>query len=53
MIFGRVAYALNLIFNAIKEEMVREDWDILNQGKKKLKGLKLEKAIKENMNQYY
>ena len=53
MILGRVAYALNLIFNAIKEEMVREDWDILNKGKKKLTEAKLEKAIKENMDQYF
>lgn len=53
MLEERAAYALNLILNAIKEEMVRGSWEILTNNKRKLKEANLSKAIKEEMNQYF
>lgn len=53
MMEGRAAYAINMILLSIKEQLVRGSFHILTDGKNKLKGAKLDKAIQEKMDQYF
>ena len=53
MLEERASYAIKMILTAMKEIMVRDSYHILTQGKSKLKGSKLDKAIVAEMDHYF